>query len=667
MTSFCRACHWFFEEDRKTCPRDSFPLTPYDPAPVVGCVVGGRYKIEKPLVPVGNVIAGSGTDLQSGESVAIRAYGKDNVDVDAFIQTVSVWKSLDHANIAPIIDIGVDEQSLVYVISKFFYGQTLARFVDDNGPASPDLALHLLRQIASGLGYLRANGIVHQAIMPANILIVDDGQIPHQARVFNWLLPSNCFKQAGIEGPSPLYRSPESIDGAPPTVASDIYSIGCTIFEIITGVPPFSGSSEADILQRQKEELPLTIAGTAPELSIPGMVDEMVMKCLDKNPGARYQDYETLIKDLLDAARQSRIFLPGGGDDAYEVQAYGQKTSTASLPSESAPAGETSESAEKAYPEEADTKEAEDELAPETREELESTIKGLRSHVYTLTGIAIVVLVGLALVMGYEGSEEDHGPLWKKLLWQYQMSQGDEALAKRDFKAAAASYEQAQGLADDFQDDQDRKLKTLKGLLSLYEAQGDEKEAHAYRQEIVELDKQRLEGLFKDAESDADQVRDVDLSVTNMSAKTAEEYSRKFIARADEYIRKKQPKKAESFLLKALSVEEKAETGGHHACVECANRLAEEARPGEHLAEITDLLERSLALSDQRHGKKESRLKTLLNLGLAQARKGQLDKAEKSIKEAESLAGTMGLKDDGTVKSILDEYQKLLAEADGRQ
>lgn len=662
MTSFCRACHWFFEEDRETCPRDSFPLTPYDPASVVGCVVGGKYKIEKPLVPVGNVIAGSGTDQESGESVAIRAYGKDHVDVDAFIQTVSVWKSLDHGNIAPIIDTGVDDQGLVYVVSKFFYGQTLASFVDDNGPASPDLALHLLRQIATGLDYLRANGIVHQAVMPANILIIEDGQIPHHARLFNWALPSNCFKQAGVEGPSPLYRSPESIDGAPPTVASDVYSIGCTIFEIITGVPPFPGSSEALILQRQKEELPLTIAGTAPELSIPGMVDEMVMKCLDKNPGARYQDYESLIKDLLDAARQSRIFLPGSREDAYEVQAYGQKASTENLASEAAPAEEAVDSAE-----EIETKEAEDELPPETREELEDTIKGLRSHVYTLTGIAIVVVVGLALVMGYEGSAEDHGPFWKKLLWQYQMSQGDAALKKQDFKAAAASYEQAQSLADDFKDDQDRKLKTLKGLLSLYEAQGNDKEAHAYRQEIVELDKQRLEGLFKDADSDAERVKDVDLSVANMSRKTAEEYSQKFIARAEEYLKKKQPRKAESFLLKAISVEEKVETGGHHACVECANRLAEEARPGEHLAEITDLLERSLALSDQRHGKQENRLKTLLNLGLAQARKGQLDKAEKSIKEAQSLAGNLGLKDDDTVKSILAEYQKLLAEADSRR
>ncbi|MCA9800670.1 MAG: protein kinase [Cyanobacteria bacterium HKST-UBA02] len=659
MTSFCRACHWFFEEDRETCPRDSFPLTQYDPASIIGCVVGGKYKIEKPLVPVGNVISGSGTDLESGESVAIRAYGKDNVDVDAFIQTVSVWKSLDHSNIAPILDIGVDEQGLVYVISKFFYGQTLAKFVDDNGPTNPELALHLLRQMANGLDYLRANGIVHQTIMPANVIIIDDGHMPHHARVFNWLLPSICFKQAGIDGPSPLYRSPESIDGAPPTVASDVYSIGCTIFEIITGVPPFPGSSEADILRRQKEELPLTIAGTAPELSIPGMVDEMVMKCLDKNPGARYQNYETLIKDLLDAARSSRIFLPGGGDDAYEVQAYGQKANTANLPSESAPlVEEAGDGAEKT-----EAKENEDELPPETREELEGTIKGLRSHVYTLTGIAIVVLVGLALVMGYEGSDEDHGPLWKKLLWQYQMSQGDAALKKQDFKAAAASYEQAQSLTDDFQDNQDRKLKTLKGLLSLYEAQGDEKEAHAYRQEIVELDKQRLEGLFKDADSDADQVKDVDLSVANMSQKTAEEYSQKFIARADEYIKKNQPKKAESFLLKALSVEEKVETGGHHACVECANRLAEEARPGEHLAEITDLLERSLALSDKRHGKKENRLKTLLNLGLAQARKGQFDKAEKSIKEAQGLAGSLGIKDDGTVTSILAEYSKLLDKA----
>ncbi|MBZ0188759.1 MAG: hypothetical protein K8F91_21120, partial [Candidatus Obscuribacterales bacterium] len=390
-------------------------------------------------------------------------------------------------------------------------------------------------------------------------------------------------------------------------------------------------------------------------------------KCLEKDPRGRYQAFMPIKDDLLDAAKNSRIYLPSAADSEYESQSYGQKSDNSALASEARiPEPEASPEAEAKTEAKKAEEEIEEPLPPETRQEMEGTIKGLRSHMYTLTGVAIVVLVSLALVMGYEGSSEDHGPLWKKLFWQYQMSTGDNALKKGDFASAESSFTQAQSLADQFQDNEDRKIKSLKGLLALYEAKKDEKEAHAYRQEIVDLDKKRMEMLFSSAETDAESVKDVDLSVpvAEMSESTAQEYSEKFINKAKSYLQKGQVKKAESFLLKALSIEEKAQTKHNQACLECANQLAEESKPGEHLAEITSLLERSVSLSKKGNQKTETRVRTLLNLGLFQARKSQFDKAEASVKQALKLASELGIKDDATVKSVLAAYVELLEKAE---
>jgi len=268
---------------------------------------------------------------------------------------------------------------------------------------------------------------------------------------------------------------------------------------VFTGLPPFSGKTFEGIKQSHKEEQPLSLRGAAPDIEIPGLFDQIVLRTLKKEKLERYPNAEALKSDLITAADKSRIYLPTYANADYVAQPYpGDKVApqtqptrptdfthgNTNQPQEPADAGNTGP---------VDFAKEVEELPPESRQVLEDKVKDLRSHVFLVTVIAVLVIAGLGAILMYEGPAEDHAPAWKKLSWTMTMSGGDGALGSKGYVQAKAQFEHALKIADEIDDGGDRRVKTLRKLRSVHEEMHDKKGAESYREQITRFDKLRLQ------------------------------------------------------------------------------------------------------------------------------------------------------------------------------
>lgn len=234
--------------------------------------------------------------------------------IQRFHQERQVLASLDHPNIARILDGGQTADGLPYHVMEFVEGLPLDRFCDSQ---KLDLAdrIRLFLQVVSAVSYLHENLVVHRDLKPSNILVTGEGQI--KLLDFGIAKIQAPIPQApDLTGPenrilTPSYASPEQMGGAPIAKASDIYSLGVVLYELLTGRLPYKDSTA-----KLTEEPPLPSANIRDDLQrtpettaqlrrrIVGDLDQIVLLCLRRNPRYRYASAGALAEDL-------RRFLDG--------------------------------------------------------------------------------------------------------------------------------------------------------------------------------------------------------------------------------------------------------------------------------------------------------------------------------------------------------------------
>nr|WP_234347455.1 serine/threonine-protein kinase [Streptomyces specialis] len=266
--------------------------------------VGSKYLLEEPLgrgatgtvwrarqrEAAGEEAAVAG---QPGEQVAIKVLKEELAhDPDVvmrFLRERSVLLRLagdNHDNIVRTRDLVV-EGELIALVMDLIDGPDLHRYLYDNGPLTPVAAALLTAQIADALAAAHAKGVVHRDLKPANVLLAGDGNdaAPLRPMLTDFgiarLADSPGVTRAHEFVGSPSYVAPESAEGRPQTSAVDIYSAGILLYELVTGRPPFSGSSTLQVLQRHISEEPRRPEG------MPGPLWTVVECCLRKNPAER--------------------------------------------------------------------------------------------------------------------------------------------------------------------------------------------------------------------------------------------------------------------------------------------------------------------------------------------------------------------------------------------
>jgi serine/threonine-protein kinase len=205
---------------------------------------------------------------------------------------------ITHANIVQVYAFGeVDRRQ--YMALEYVEGRSLGDYLKRKGPPDLALALSIMRQVAAGLQRAAELGIIHRDIKPENILITRRGEV----KVADFGL-SRCFDRSpqdqltkpGLALGTPLYMSPEQIQGKPVDPRTDVYAFGATAYHMLAGVPPFRGDGALEVAMQHLRATPRPLAELRPDL--PAELSRIVHKMMARDPADRYQTCQELLKEL---------------------------------------------------------------------------------------------------------------------------------------------------------------------------------------------------------------------------------------------------------------------------------------------------------------------------------------------------------------------------------
>ncbi len=235
-------------------------------------------------------------DNQSGCTVALKIPSKatlfDPIQYDYFLRELEAMRILQH----PAVQHGLESGNYAgtpFLVTDLVAGNSLRHIIKHEHSLAIDHALALTRQIAVGIAYCHAQGVIHRDLKPENIIITEADQ-PIIIDFGLALLKTRPFpgKAAG----TPEYMAPEQVTGGRADARIDIYAIGIILYEMITGSPPFEGDDPVEIMNKRLYEAAPRLDKIRPDVS--ASVATIAAKCLQHNPEMRYSDAESLIAAL---------------------------------------------------------------------------------------------------------------------------------------------------------------------------------------------------------------------------------------------------------------------------------------------------------------------------------------------------------------------------------
>lgn len=254
-------------------------------------MLGGRYQVIERLGQGGMATVFRARDLNLQRDVALKVLRDSLITEpgfrDRFLQEARAAANLSHPNIVTVFDFGQDDD-LLYLVMEYVPGTDLKTLMRRQGRLPILEAVDLMIKICSGVGYAHRAGLVHCDLKPHNILVTAD----HQAKITDFgiaraLAAIDPDEHSAVVWGSPLYFAPEQASGGPPSPASDVYSLGVILFEMITGQLPFQADDASALA-----ELHLTRNPPSPSsinADVPPSLEEILLKVLSKEPANRYR------------------------------------------------------------------------------------------------------------------------------------------------------------------------------------------------------------------------------------------------------------------------------------------------------------------------------------------------------------------------------------------
>jgi len=274
-------------------------------------LLNNRYQLEERLGSGGMSFVYRARDLMLERSVAIKIlrenFSGDPEFRERFHQEAKAAANLTHPNIVTVHDFGLDANRL-FIVMEYVPGMHLKAILQRRGRLPVQEAISLMVQACAGVGYAHRAGLVHCDIKPHNMLITPDKRLKVTdfgiARALASIQPE---ERSEIVWGSPQYFAPEQAAGGPPSPASDVYSLGVILYELLTGRLPFFSDSPTELARMHRDELPPSPREFTP--SITPELEQIIFKVLDKEPSARYRT----------ADQFGRVLVSFGGQ-------YGQPT-----------------------------------------------------------------------------------------------------------------------------------------------------------------------------------------------------------------------------------------------------------------------------------------------------------------------------------------------------
>ena len=272
---------------------------------MIGKVLDSRYELVEFIGKGGMALVYRAVDHRTGHSVAVKIlrpeYNQDAEFTSRFEREATAASKMNHHNIVNLLDVGQDGD-IRYLVMEYVKGRTLKEVIRQKGALPPTVAAQIGIRILSALQHAHKNGIIHRDIKPQNILVHADGHIKVSdfgiARVAG---KDTISTEDNVMG-SVHYFSPEQAKGENVTFASDLYSVGVVLYEMMTGQPPFDGETPVAVALQHINGKARPMSELNPE--IPPAMERVVEKAMEKRPEKRYQSALEMAQDLQRALHE---------------------------------------------------------------------------------------------------------------------------------------------------------------------------------------------------------------------------------------------------------------------------------------------------------------------------------------------------------------------------
>lgn len=284
----------------------------------IGSQVEDKYRVLEVLGFGGMGIVYKVEHVPSGRQMALKTLNSDELTeslVRRFRAEAQLLAHLDHPNLVKVRDFGLIDSERPFLVLDYVEGKTLSALLKESGTLSLDLALKIFAELCFAVAYAHSRGVIHRDIKPSNIMLTkpgDDSVNEHVklldfgiAKLLNQNLQIESLTLTGEVLGSPLYMSPEQCVAQSIDHRSDIYSMGCVMFEALTGAPPFSGPTALSTMMLHQSEKQMTLRAASFGKVYPIELEALIAKMLEKDPDERYQNF-------LDVASKIANLQQGG-------------------------------------------------------------------------------------------------------------------------------------------------------------------------------------------------------------------------------------------------------------------------------------------------------------------------------------------------------------------
>lgn len=323
-SKMCLACSKEFQGDMNTCPVDGTSLIALNKQDsFLGKTLADRYHLTEIIGKGGMGVVYLARHEMMDRLVALKMLQaeltQDEMSVKRFQQEAKAASHLNHPHLITLHDFGILPTGQPFLVMEYLQGVSLLDVLRSEGPLEPKRAVKIFSEVADGLYHAHKVGILHRDLKPSNIILINNQGDRDFVKIVDFglakLMPwsgkeSQHLTKTGEVFGSPIYMSPEQCMGKQLWPTSDIYSLGITLFEALTGKPPFRGANSIQTASKHMTEAPPRLVDIRPDLPLPEGLEKVVQKCLNKNPDDRFQDMAEF-KDALQAALNTdRVEMP---------------------------------------------------------------------------------------------------------------------------------------------------------------------------------------------------------------------------------------------------------------------------------------------------------------------------------------------------------------------
>jgi serine/threonine protein kinase len=276
-----------------------------------GTIIGGTFRIISVIGLGGMGVVYLAEHAGLKRRCALKILASELVNEKDWLRFQGEAKTLaglTHPTLVKVYDLGIHDNHVPFYAMDYLPGRTLETEIIENGPISLEFALKIFIELLDGLAYAHRHGIIHRDIKPGNIMLCRNENGTTSAKILDFGIAKlggaasrekqNLTSTGEIFG-SPYYMSPEQCIGLDVDARSDIYSLGCTLFESLTGFVPFEAETPLDTVALHEEGAPPTLAEVDGSRKYPASMEMVVARCLSKRPEDRYQSAKEMAIDLI--------------------------------------------------------------------------------------------------------------------------------------------------------------------------------------------------------------------------------------------------------------------------------------------------------------------------------------------------------------------------------